>query len=655
MRKRLTALVLAAVVHFHKPDRTALAVLGTIVALLGILAAVAIGQGETTGTNTACATASTPNHTVGVDSTPVDTITGDTATSCTTATYTIPTSTTSTTVTGPTTTVTVTSTPTSTSSTTPTTTTSTTPTTTSTTTTTTTTGSTGSPVSTASPAITDTTDSGRYQYADLLTATNGTWTVNGTATVCGASTGMVCAYQWQRSSNGGSTWSNITTGDCLVLCQAKYRVQEADVGDELRVIVTAGNAAGSTDANASATAAAVAPTCNYTVSTASALNSDYTAASADQTICLASGVYSWSPTTTAGGSNVLIQPAAGASVTMNMAEANHAGNFILAGANDAMTVSGAEIQNSANITIYDTDQLGLIVIMDDGLNNSNLVADANAWTNTSQCSTEARVYVDFNTTKSNDTDGILISNNYFDGGCTEDILLSAGVGTQMIGNDFTGEDNKLNENIHSDTIQFYDTGHDVVQDNWFHDQIDVPSCGPAEWDGDSSLTIENNVISHTGGVTGTDGCAGESGPALYYDGLGSAANGSTVSHNVIEPGFHENGSSTGGDIAVGGKTSEGAGAGTKILNNTYAFISNGNGGLDATFAATYNLCTLSCTTTGDTGGGAGDATGSPTWVGGSAPSSFVGFALAAGSKGVGAASDGTNIGVELPTGYSYPR
>ncbi len=107
---------------------------------LGLAAAVlaATGSGPaTTSTNVACATASlsTPAHTVGVDSTPVDTISGTstTRTACNTATYTIPTVTT-TVSTGPTSSTSTTSTtPTTTTSTTPTTTTSTTSTSTTTT------------------------------------------------------------------------------------------------------------------------------------------------------------------------------------------------------------------------------------------------------------------------------------------------------------------------------------------------------------------------------------------------------------------------------------------------------------------------------------------------------------------------------------------
>lgn len=83
--------------------RLAATFVALVVALaLGLTAAFAVG--ESTGTVSACATASTPAHTVAVDGGAVHTIPGDTATKCVTSTYTIPTTTQ--TVPGPTTTVT---------------------------------------------------------------------------------------------------------------------------------------------------------------------------------------------------------------------------------------------------------------------------------------------------------------------------------------------------------------------------------------------------------------------------------------------------------------------------------------------------------------------------------------------------------------------
>jgi hypothetical protein len=77
--------------RFRKPDRVALVVVPIVACVLGTATAVAIGAGETTGTNTACATATVRGHIIGVDSKAVDTITGSTATLCHTVTYTVPT------------------------------------------------------------------------------------------------------------------------------------------------------------------------------------------------------------------------------------------------------------------------------------------------------------------------------------------------------------------------------------------------------------------------------------------------------------------------------------------------------------------------------------------------------------------------------------
>jgi hypothetical protein len=99
--------------------RAACAAFLLVLFLLGVGGALAVG--ETTGTVVACATATTPAHTVAVDGGTVDVIPGDVASNCVTSTYTVPTSTE--TVTGPTTTVTSTATSSTTSTTIPTTTT----------------------------------------------------------------------------------------------------------------------------------------------------------------------------------------------------------------------------------------------------------------------------------------------------------------------------------------------------------------------------------------------------------------------------------------------------------------------------------------------------------------------------------------------------
>ncbi len=79
----------------------------------------------------------------------------------------------------------------------------------------------GAPFNTAAPAIRGTPDQGV-----TLSASTGTWSPAGTS----------YAYQWQRSSDDGNTWSNIS-GATL----ASYTLVPADAGTDVRVSVTATN------------------------------------------------------------------------------------------------------------------------------------------------------------------------------------------------------------------------------------------------------------------------------------------------------------------------------------------------------------------------------------------------------------------------------
>ena len=94
------------------------------------------------------------------------------------------------------------------------------------------------PVNSAAPTIT-----GTPQRSFTLTAGPGTW----------SGTGDLYTYQWQRSSDGGSTWASI--GGATT---ATYPVAVADEGDVLRVVITAADPQG-TASLASAATSLVAP------------------------------------------------------------------------------------------------------------------------------------------------------------------------------------------------------------------------------------------------------------------------------------------------------------------------------------------------------------------------------------------------------------
>jgi hypothetical protein len=229
--------------------------------------------------------------------------------------------------------------------------------------------------------------------------------------------------------------------------------------------------------------------------------------------------------------------------------------------------------------------------------------------------------------------GLTISNNYLSGGTADGVRLDAGSGIQVLSNTFTQLDDV--DPCHTDAIQIYGSAsHVIMKGNFFYSQQNAASCSLGMWDGGDHNVFENNVVAGTP----TNGCYGA--VALLND------DSSTVIHNVFAyGGCLPHGTSTPcGDVTLGGKTGQGAGTGTLIRDNIMTDIANGDGGLNATFSEDHNLCHPGS----GCGTGEGDIRGVPVFAGGSAPTTFSGFALCAGSPGVGRASDGTNIGLELP-------
>ncbi len=144
---------------------------------------------------------------------------------------------------------------------------------------------------------------GTPQEGQTLTAVNGTLNDSDAA---------VTGYQWQSSSDGGTTWSNITNGT-----SSTYTVAEADENHLLRVVETATDSAGGLPitSTSAATAAVLdaAPTVTTPIITGTAevglvLTAAATAGQSDNTVS-----YQWFEDSGSGGSYVAISGATGAS------------------------------------------------------------------------------------------------------------------------------------------------------------------------------------------------------------------------------------------------------------------------------------------------------------------------------------------------------
>ena len=126
------------------------------------------------------------------------------------------------------------------------------------------------------------TVTGTAQAGQTLTASNGTWS---------GSTPMTFAYQWQECNSAGEACSNVSGAT-----SSSYALGAGDVGHTVRVVVTASNAGGSSQASSMATATISSSpvTCNTTVtSTMSASTIAHTIASAanGSTVCMEGGTY----------------------------------------------------------------------------------------------------------------------------------------------------------------------------------------------------------------------------------------------------------------------------------------------------------------------------------------------------------------------------
>jgi Bacterial Ig domain/Bacterial Ig-like domain/Right handed beta helix region len=362
-----------------------------------------------------------------------------------------------------------------------------------------------------------------------------------------------------------------------------------------------------------ATSAARAADLNATTSSFSSV---YSSAQGGDVIHLAAGNYgNWTPS---GGKSSVVTITAQAGATVQMYPTISVSNLKL----DGLTLNGAYLNGAKNVSIVNSTVTQMMrVDTPTSAPNANVLIDHNTFSGINVCSScyEGRLAIrGYNNTQ---PVGVTVSNNLFGPGGDSD-------GVQIIGDAYGVQIGPGNEfrglaqvsTAHTDAVQLYGSSHTLITGNWMHDN----STGIMAPDGSDHETITNNVIETTGYPW----------PIV----MGNAV-GNTVTHNVL-PGSD-------GTIEIDKSNGGAASSGNVITDNVIAGVTNASGGAPQGASVDYNLTGKLI--------GAHDVKASPTYAGGSSPSSYAGYALTSTSAGATGASDGGAIGVRPgSTGVTDP-
>ena len=186
------------------------------------------------------------------------------------------------------------------------------------------------PVNTGAPAI-----SGGAVDGDTLTSSNGSWLDSPTS----------YAYQWQDCTTGslGLMCTNISGAT-----DSSYTLTESDVGDTVRVLVTAGNSAGSTSAASAETAAVTLPPAPANTAAPVVTGSP----AQGQTLSTSNGTwsnspenysYAWQDCDSSGANCTDISNASASTYTLTGTEVGHTIRSVVTAANDG----GSDTASSA--------------------------------------------------------------------------------------------------------------------------------------------------------------------------------------------------------------------------------------------------------------------------------------------------------------------
>ncbi|WP_445151906.1 PKD domain-containing protein [Baekduia sp. Peel2402] len=342
--------------------------------------------------------------------------------------------------------------------------------------------------------------------------------------------------------------------------------------------------------------------------------STFSAAQGGDTIYLAAGNYG-SFAGAAKASTVTIKPESGAAVQINP-RFTSATNLKL----DGLTVTGASIAGtSKNITISNSRFTGMTTVGDgSAMSNANIVFDKDTFDAISACSTcyEGRLTVRGTGKAATTPMGVAVTNSHFGNAGESDGVQIIGAATGVKigpGNVFSGI-RQGGYSRHVDSIQLYGSSQTQIVGNYFYGN-DTILMAP---DGGDRENVSNNVMVGSGDYR----------PAVQF----GHHNGSTFIHNTTK------------NIDVNTYVVSGDSSPNRNMVSRDNIVINGSLNASGCSACTvsYNLFT-----SGSTGTNA--ITGTPVFAGGTAPTTYAGWALKAGSPGKANASDGKDRGINPGT------
>lgn len=358
--------------------------------------------------------------------------------------------------------------------------------------------------------------------------------------------------------------------------------------------------------------------CDQTVSPGG-LQSAYNAASGPWTICLNGGSYGTLTAAVKSGM-ITIREATGASSSFSFIDVTPGSNLTV----DGVTIAGMESSGntSKNITVRNSVFTGQYYANLCGVTNANILMENNRVGGFSaNGGREGQFHISQPACLGTSSVGVTVRGNKFTStGPGEDASDGVQVGAYGVvfeDNEFVGFQQPADGSPHVDPIQYYGERATVFRRNWIHGNNVAASMMVADSTRDG--LFENNVLDSTG--SGDDRTLN----------MGSDT-GSTVRHNTMVGSYMYKKASCCSNVS----------SGTIIRDNV---VTRGVNRPDSSTPAVFDYNLSSNSTFASMG--ANNVVGSPTFVGGSSPSTWAGYALASGSLGKGNASDGTDRGADV--------